>query len=70
MIHKSTLALALLSIASCGWAQTPAATYDGGLTGNASIQLNIGNGGAGQSGLIKGETVVASRAQVALTPLD
>lgn len=34
---------------------TPAAVYDGGYYGNNSpILLGIGNGGAGQSGLIKG----------------
>lgn len=35
-------------------AQIPAATYDGDLGEGAPIKLNIGNGGAGQSGLIKG----------------
>jgi len=31
----------------------PAAVYDGGVGGNATIKLRIGNGGAGQSGLVK-----------------
>ena len=34
--------------------QIPAAIYDGDLGGDAPVKLNIGNGGAGQSGLIKG----------------
>jgi hypothetical protein len=32
----------------------PAAVYDGGYGKDSSILLGIGNGGAGQSGLIKG----------------
>ena len=32
----------------------PAAVYDGGFTEESSILLRIGNGGAGQSGLVKG----------------
>lgn len=40
--------------ASCS-AITPAAVYDGGFSNAASkVELRIGNGGAGQSGLIKG----------------
>lgn len=36
-------------------AQQPAAIYDGGLNNtDAPVKLGIGNGGAGQSGLIKG----------------
>lgn len=36
-------------------AQSPAAVYDGGFGKfNATIELRIGNGGAGQSGLVKG----------------
>lgn len=40
-------------------AVNPAAIYDGGFnstegTTNSTIELRIGNGGAGQSGLIKG----------------
>ncbi|KAH6843178.1 hypothetical protein B0I37DRAFT_213861 [Chaetomium sp. MPI-CAGE-AT-0009] len=34
-------------------AQNPAAVYDAGYGKNSTILLNIGNGGAGQSGLIK-----------------
>lgn len=48
--------LILLSFSTISVAQSAAAVYDGGIGGNASIQLNIGNGGAGQSGLIQGET--------------
>ena len=33
----------------------PAAVYDGGYGNNSAILLSIGNGGAGQSGLIEGE---------------
>ena len=32
--------------------------YDGGCTGSSSVKLRIGNGGAGQSGLVKGELLV------------
>lgn len=42
-------------------AVSPNAIYDGGIKGNnGSIQLAIGNGGAGQSGLIKGNTLLSS----------
>lgn len=34
----------------------PAATYDGGFGNNSKVELRIGNGGAGQSGLVKGKT--------------
>jgi hypothetical protein len=37
----------------------PDAIYDGGIQGNnGTIQLAIGNGGAGQSGLIKGNVTL------------
>lgn len=32
--------------------------YDGGCAGSSSVKLRIGNGGAGQSGLVKGELLV------------
>lgn len=34
---------------------TPQAVYDGGFNNASPILLRIGNGGAGQSGLVKGE---------------
>ncbi|KAL2814507.1 hypothetical protein BDW59DRAFT_176439 [Aspergillus cavernicola] len=43
-----------LSLTAPTAAISPAAIYDGGYdSGNASVQLRIGNGGAGQSGLIQ-----------------
>jgi hypothetical protein len=45
-----------LGLASIVAAIAPAAVYDGGYTSpDAQIQLRIGNGGAGQSGLVGGE---------------
>jgi hypothetical protein len=47
----------LLSLASISAAADPDAVYDGGHNStNYSILLNIGNGGAGQSGLVKGSS--------------
>lgn len=47
--------LVALALAAPSAAIEPSAVYDGGIKGNnGTIQLNIGNGGAGQSGLIKG----------------
>ncbi|KAI0407016.1 putative extracellular tungstate binding protein [Xylaria palmicola] len=53
MIHRSALsAVAALLAVSCS-AQKPSAIYDGGFNStNATIGLRIGNGGAGQSGLV------------------
>jgi hypothetical protein len=36
-------------------AQSPAAIYDGGYGNDSAIGLRIGNGGAGQSGLVRGQ---------------
>jgi len=36
------------------FAETPAEVYDDGTNKNAPVLLNIGTGGAGQSGLVKG----------------
>ncbi len=44
----------------------PAAVYDGGYGGNSSILLSIGNGGAGQSGLIEGEWLLSQSHSVAI----
>ncbi|KAL7943783.1 hypothetical protein V8C42DRAFT_100954 [Trichoderma barbatum] len=55
MVHLNKLAavVALALSAPCA-AIDPNAIYDGGIKGNnGTIQLGIGNGGAGQSGLIK-----------------
>jgi hypothetical protein len=56
-MHALRMMLKLLVLAlSLGCAaQSPTAVYDGGFGKfNSTIQLRIGNGGAGQSGLIKG----------------
>ncbi|KAJ9658680.1 hypothetical protein H2198_003558 [Neophaeococcomyces mojaviensis] len=55
MLSHSSL---LLCFATAALAVTPSAIYDGGFnstegTSNSSIALRIGNGGAGQSGLVK-----------------
>lgn len=56
-IKKIALATASLLVAT-GSAQEPAAIYTGGIANNGSkVLLNIGNGGAGQSGLIKGMSI-------------
>ncbi|KAL2145263.1 hypothetical protein VTI28DRAFT_7631 [Corynascus sepedonium] len=52
MISLRFLATAALPCL-CAAQLTPAAVYDGGYGDNSSILLSIGNGGAGQSGLIK-----------------
>ncbi|KAK3901584.1 hypothetical protein C8A05DRAFT_16257 [Staphylotrichum tortipilum] len=44
---------AAATVASLGAALEPAAVYDGGYGNGGPILLGIGNGGAGQSGLIK-----------------
>lgn len=51
--------LFLLPLVTVALAVEPAAVYDGGFnstegTTNSTIELRIGNGGAGQSGLVKG----------------
>jgi hypothetical protein len=46
-------ALSLTLLAATSLAVDPAAIYTGGYSGG-SVRLRIGNGGAGQSGLIKG----------------
>lgn len=49
--------LLITSFAASGYAVDPAAIYDGGF-GNGTgskVELRIGNGGAGQSGLVKGK---------------
>jgi hypothetical protein len=56
MLFSSAVALTLVAVCA---AQEPAAVYDGGFGNgsndtNGTIRLRIGNGGAGQSGLIKG----------------
>ncbi|KAL4881809.1 hypothetical protein BJY04DRAFT_227588 [Aspergillus karnatakaensis] len=43
----------LLSLAGAALAVDPAAVYNGGYSTASSVKLRIGNGGAGQSGLIK-----------------
>lgn len=49
-------ALVLLALAVGCAAQDPTAIYDGGFGRlNSTIELRIGNGGAGQSGLIEGK---------------
>jgi hypothetical protein len=57
MVRATSLyaAAASLLFTAC-LAQQPAAIYDGGLGNgtNGTVKLNIGNGGAGQSGLVKG----------------
>ena len=50
---KAAVIASGLLVALCS-AQSPAAIYDGNITSDAPVKLNIGNGGAGQSGLIKG----------------
>jgi hypothetical protein len=45
---------AAAAAASLGAALDPAAVYDGGYGDGGPILLGVGNGGAGQSGLIKG----------------
>jgi ABC-type tungstate transport system permease subunit len=51
---KNLAATAVALFAAVSSAQEPAAIYDGGVAKNGSkVLLNIGNGGAGQSGLIK-----------------
>jgi len=42
----------------------PAAVYDGGYGNDHPIFLGIGNGGAGQSGLIEGKTVTRTSSSV------
>lgn len=37
-----------------GHAVNPEAVYDGGMGKDAKVELRIANGGAGQSGLVKG----------------
>ena len=57
MVHLKNL-LVTSFVATC-YAIDPAAIYDGGF-GNetgSKVELRIGNGGAGQSGLVKGEFV-------------
>ncbi|KAK3936970.1 hypothetical protein QBC46DRAFT_320536 [Diplogelasinospora grovesii] len=49
----SLRALLAASLPCLSAAVKPAAVYDGGYGNDSSVLLNIGNGGAGQSGLIK-----------------
>ncbi|KAI0456026.1 putative extracellular tungstate binding protein [Xylaria acuta] len=52
MYRSAFSAVAALLAVSCS-AQSPSAIYDGGYNStNATIELRIGNGGAGQSGLV------------------
>lgn len=48
--------LAALALASSSLGVNPAAVYDGDVAGakDAPVKLRLGNGGAGESGLIKG----------------
>lgn len=52
LLRKPVAAVALLLADSCA-AVDPAAVYDGGFGNSSKIQLGIGNGGAGQSGLVQ-----------------
>lgn len=53
--------VAAFAVATTVAAINPNAIYDGGIKGNNGlIELAIGNGGAGQSGLIKGNTFHSS----------
>jgi hypothetical protein len=49
-----SLAYLLACAASIVAAVPPSAIYDGGIKSDAEVALRIGNGGAGQSGLVKG----------------
>lgn len=55
MVSSRFLAAAVLPC--LGAAVNPAAVYDGGYGDKGPVLLGIGNGGAGQSGLIKGEMI-------------
>lgn len=53
MMYFSTLVQAVLTAST--YAIDPAAIYNGGYNSTNNIALRIGNGGAGQSGLIEGK---------------
>jgi hypothetical protein len=53
MMYFSTFVQALLTAPT--YAVDPAAIYNGGYNSTKNIALRIGNGGAGQSGLIEGK---------------
>jgi hypothetical protein len=42
-----------VALATSAYAVDPAAVYSGGYTSSSDVLLRIGNGGAGQSGLIE-----------------
>jgi hypothetical protein len=48
--------IACLYLATSTAAVDPEVVYNGSFTGNQDIKLTIGNGGAGQSGLVGGHT--------------
>ncbi|KAF8314790.1 hypothetical protein DL93DRAFT_2097164 [Clavulina sp. PMI_390] len=52
MVQYTSLALAAAILPYFVSAVDPAAVYDGGYGNNSAIALRIGNGGAGQSGLV------------------
>ncbi|KOS21893.1 putative ABC transporter anion-binding protein [Escovopsis weberi] len=52
-ILRNLVAAAALLLANPCAAQNPAAIYDGGYGNDTQVKLRIGNGGAGQSGLIE-----------------
>lgn len=53
-IMRSYTLIQSLLLASSAWAVEPVAVYNGGYSSAKNIALRIGNGGAGQSGLIEG----------------
>lgn len=53
MMYFSTFVQALLTAST--YPVDPAAVYNGGYDSTNNIALRIGNGGAGQSGLIEGK---------------
>lgn len=54
-IMRSYTLIQGLLLASSTWAVEPAAVYNGGYNSAKNVALRIGNGGAGQSGLIEGK---------------
>lgn len=54
-IMRSYALIQGLLLASSAWAVEPAAVYNGGYNSTKNVALRIGNGGAGQSGLIEGK---------------
>lgn len=53
-MHSSTFIQGLL-LAAPAYTVDPAAIYNGGYRSAKNVALRIGNGGAGQSGLIEGK---------------